>query len=454
MTPSAADMQSGRRRGLPAAAIVLGYLGIVLLPLALALFTGRVGRGFLKDLGHAFGMIAYAMMLAQFMLIGRFEALSGRVGIDVLMRFHQLAARTLVVFILLHPILMAGRVMASDIAQAPAFIAALLLDPKYVSGVGALAMVLTLAVISIWRRNFRIPYEIWRALHGLLALGIAGSGWHHATTVGRFSKTSPLADYWLVLFAIACLTLLYIYFLKPFLQRRRPYRVVKKRRAGEKLWEITLSPDGGHVLDYAAGQFAWINFRRLPVSLLDHPFSLATSPAQGRDLSFIIQEDGDFTRTIGTIEEGHVAYLDAPHGNFTLAGRDGNGIALIAGGVGVAPILGILRDLHAKRDPRPIRLIYGARHENKLACTADIEALKQTLDLKTCYTVMEPSASWSGDTGIIDQEKIRACFDFADPAQTLYFLCGPPRMMESIEACLLGMGVPLKQIVYERFTFD
>ncbi len=442
------------RPGLHPVFIALGYLVIVLSPLALALSTGRTGRGLIKDFAHALGMIAYAMMLAQFVLSSRFKTLSGHVGIDVLMRFHQLAARTLAVLIILHPILMTGRKAVRGFAGAPGYFLSLLLDPKYLTGVIALGLVLILVVTSLGRRRFKIPYEIWRAFHGILALGIAGFGWHHATTVGRYSKHSPLNEYWTALFILAITALVYIYFIKPLLLLRKPYRVLSNRKAGDRLWEVTLTPKGSHRLRYTPGQFAWVNFRQHPVSLLDHPFSIASSPTQGKDVSFIIQEDGDFTRAIQSIGKGHIAYLDAPHGNFTLAGRPGSAIGLIAGGVGIAPILSILRDLHANNDPRPIRLIYGAQTEDKLVGVADIEMMKQILDLQTRYVLIDPPNDWPGETGIISQKMVHDSFNFSSLTTGLYFLCGPPRMMEAVEKHLLDMSVPLSQIVFERFTFD
>ncbi|NNJ75852.1 MAG: oxidoreductase, partial [Anderseniella sp.] len=44
-----------------------------------------------------------------------------------------------------------------------------------------------------------------------------------------------------------------------------------------------------------------------------------------------------------------------------MKGRSGKGIALIAGGVGVAPLLSIARQLDKDSDPRTLVLVYGNR---------------------------------------------------------------------------------------------
>ena len=56
-------------------------------------------RNFWRELSSGLVMVGFAMLLAQFLLSGRFRQISGRVGIDLTMRFHQLAAVTVLAFI-------------------------------------------------------------------------------------------------------------------------------------------------------------------------------------------------------------------------------------------------------------------------------------------------------------------------------------------------------------------
>lgn len=50
-------------------------------------------------------MIAFAILLIEFVLSGRFQLISDNMGMDVTMRLHQLLARTALVFVLVHPFL-------------------------------------------------------------------------------------------------------------------------------------------------------------------------------------------------------------------------------------------------------------------------------------------------------------------------------------------------------------
>jgi predicted ferric reductase len=97
--------------------------------------------------------------------------------------------------------------------------------------------------------------------------------------------------------------------------------------------------------------------------LTEHPFSISSAPVDRPRITFTIKESGDFTSRIRTIAPGTRAYLHGPHGNFTLTGRATKGIVFIAGGVGFAPIMGMLRQLKAAH---PLRLIYGNRVETQI----------------------------------------------------------------------------------------
>ena len=80
---------------MPAGILILGYLALVLAPLGLAWAQGLAPRGVWDELASGLGLLATAMILVEFLLLGRFRAVTGRVGSDVVMRSHQLLARVL-----------------------------------------------------------------------------------------------------------------------------------------------------------------------------------------------------------------------------------------------------------------------------------------------------------------------------------------------------------------------
>ena len=94
-------------------------LTLALAPLIIAALTGEEPENRWREFSAALAMSGFALLLVQFLLSGRFFLISGNAGIDVILHLHQLAARTLFVFLLIHPLLYVAPRLASD-AAAPA----------------------------------------------------------------------------------------------------------------------------------------------------------------------------------------------------------------------------------------------------------------------------------------------------------------------------------------------
>ena len=88
--------------------LIIAYLAAVTLPLVLSWLLGGPPRPFRQELASGLGILAFSMILMEFVLSGRFKSISNGIGMDVTMRFHQIMARTALVFALLHPFLYQG----------------------------------------------------------------------------------------------------------------------------------------------------------------------------------------------------------------------------------------------------------------------------------------------------------------------------------------------------------
>ncbi|SOB95817.1 ferredoxin reductase family protein [Stappia indica] len=423
---------------MPAAALILFYLLIALAPLALAAGSGRPPRPVMDEIASGMAMVGFAILLMEFVLSGRFRSISGRVGLDVTMRFHQLLARTALVLALAHPFLYTLPFAAEGLA----------------TGVLAFALLPAFVILSIARDRIGWRYETWRLAHGLGALAIAVLVLVHARHAGRYSADPQLAGLWAVLTAAAVLSLAHVYLVKPLLARRRPWGVTGLRQLAERTWEVVLSPRGHEGISYRAGQFAWIRIGAPVFSLRENPFSIASAPGEGKDLRFVIKELGDFTATLSGIPLGTRAHVDGPHGNLVLEGRQGSGIAFIAGGVGIAPMLSLLRQLEIDGDPRPTVLVYGNRHAGQIACTEDLARMRRQHRTEVVQVLSEPPDGWEGERGMVDPALIARLFTEARHRDWLYVLCGPAPMMEGVEEALLDLGVAPRQIISERFQHD
>lgn len=439
---------------MPPALLIAGYILLTLAPLALAWAQGKPPRPFMDELSSGLALAAFAILLMEFLLSGRFRSISERIGMDVTMRFHQLLARVAAAFILLHPFLYSTPIGLARPDDATHRGHLGLTGAAAYSGVLGWLLLLLLVITAMRRTQIGHSYERWRIGHAIGAVLIAGLVAHHAFAAGRYSGEGPLLWFWILLLALAAMTMLVVYLIRPLLRLRRPYEVVAVTPVAANTWQLEIRPRHGAALDYEAGQFVWLRVGRNPWSPDEHPFSIASAPADRTKLSFIIKAFGDFTSKLGGIAPGAKAYVDGPYGHLTLARRQCEGVALLAGGVGIAPLLGILRQMQASGDRRPVILVYGNRSRAQIVLADELESLSASLNLKVVHVLSEPDDAWTGRRGMLDEALLRELFGFDGAARWCYLLCGPQGMMESCERSLLGLGVPARQIVSERFYYD
>lgn len=434
-------------------ALAVIYLGLSLLPLFLAFGRGVAPLDVWERAGAALGMVALVAMAIQFVTSGRFEAVSGRLGIDKIMAFHKVAAWWVLIAIVLHPLAYVLPTWADDPALGAERLTAYLTVPHYRSGVVALAALLMLVLTSVLRDRLPWRYEIWRATHLVLGLVAVGGGLHHAVTTGRFSAVGPVHGFWWAVGLSVLAVMAVLYGWRWAMLHRHPWRLSTVTKLADRMWELDIQPGANTATPgYSAGQFVWITEGKRRFPLFDHPFSIADNPARP-GISLIIKEAGDFTKEIGSLAPGTPIGIDGPYGEFTLDQHPGDAVVLLAGGVGIAPVMGILRDLVARRDPRPIRLAYAAGVPANFACLREIEAARQTLDLKVMLISETDAVGWGGLVGRLSPDRLRDLVDGLDPHRTVALICGPGPMITAVSDGLLDLGFPMSKVVYERFDY-
>ena len=399
------------------------------------------------------GLVALAAMAVQFVTSGRFEAVSGRLGIDKIMAFHKVAAGWILVAVLLHPLLYVLPTFIDNPSLGRERLTAYLTLPHYRSGVAALVATVVLLPISALRDRLPWRYEVWRASHILLATTAVAGGLHHALTAGRFSSAGTVHGLWvLAAFAVAGV-IVTLYGWRWLKLHIRPWRLEQVTKRADRMWELDIRPAPGNPpWPYRAGQFVWMTEGRRRFPLFDHPFSIADSPSRP-GLSLIIKEAGDFTSTVGGLPPGTPIGIDGPYGEFTLEAHDAGAVLLIAGGVGIAPVMGLLRDMVARRDARPVRLAYAAGRPENFACLDEIELAKDVLDLRALLISEESTEGWTGAVGLLDRARLEDLLADLERRGTVAFICGPGRMVTAVSDALLDLGLPMANVVYERFDY-
>jgi predicted ferric reductase len=318
---------------------------------------------------------------------------------------------------------------------------------------GRLGLILFLVLIisSLWRKELGIDYDRWRIWHGLLAVAAVVLAIAHIQGVGYYTHADWKRGVWVGYSVLWLFVLGYIRIVKPLRMLQQPYRVSDVRAERGNAWTLTLQPEAHEVPAFSPGQFAWLTLGRSPFRAREHPFSFSGSAANRRSVQFTIKELGDFTRTIKHVKRGEIAYLDGPHGVFTTDYYpDARGFVFIAGGVGIAPIMSILRTLADRKDSRPLHLIYGNSTWERVLFREELEDLKPRLNLEVFHILHEPPPDWTGRKGILNESILREVIS-EEAHSFVYFMCGPKGMTDSVQRTLRAMGIPLHHMHIELF---
>lgn len=433
---------------------LLIYVLVVAVPYALALSIHVQHRALFQSLVTLLNICGLAALLLQFPLASRSRALARSMGIDAAMLIHRRVGETLAIFFFLHPFLILVPRLLIAPQRALGDVWSTFLAGNVQTGLYAWAILIVWVLVAWSRRKAGLSYEAWRISHGVGFATVAILATLHAITVGRHGQAQPWFNWlWIGLCTMAVTLVLYGLFVRPHLWRRHPFRVRQIVKAGASDWELEIERDGDFPFEFDAGQFIWLTTSSRPWYRTEHPFSIASSPTEVPRLKFIIRQLGDFTASLGNLQVGQRVLVDGPFGVFTLAGRSARGLAFIAGGAGIGPILGILRSLREQHEVRPIRLLYGNRTAEQMVAQTEIsEMTKQLADFRQLLALERPDPR-AHHVGFIDQTLISNALPAEARHHWLVFVCGPPAMVKSVVKTLRKLGYPRRSIIYEQLGF-
>jgi predicted ferric reductase len=430
-----------------AAGWIGAYLFITLLPLLILLLYPPTGRDFWTEFSVALGFIGLAMLALQFALTARINRIESSYGIDIILQFHRYISLVAFAFILIHPIVLF--IVQPETLQLLNFVTA---PGRARAAVVATLALILLIVTTIWRKQLGIPYEPWRTSHGAFAVLAVGLGLAHGLGVGNYLGLFWKAILWIAIALCAFWLLIYVRLVKPSFMIKKPYLVEEVRPERGNVWTLALRPRGHEGFRFQPGQFAWITLGISPFRMREHPFSMSSSGENPERIEFSIKALGDFTNTIKDVQPGTKAFLDGPYGVFTTDRyEDSAGFVLIAGGIGITPMISMLFTQAQRQDERPYLLIYASKSWEDITFREELEELNTKLDLKVVHVLKNPPDNWSGETGYVDKQLLERYIPKRRGTRQ-YFICASPKMMDQVEAALHDLEVPVTNIHMEHFN--
>lgn len=404
----------------------------------------------LIEAGQIFALIAFVIIAVQLILTARFKWMERAVGLDRLYRFHALMGITAGVLLLAHPVLIAwggGHWRLIYGLSFPWFI--------WLGRITLVVLVIQIMISSL-RLLLKLEYEAWRRLHNILALTIVIGGFLHSWEVGEDMQEPVGRVLWIVIATAAVSAYLYHRIARPLILSRHPYLVDDVRQETHDVFTISFKPAGGRKpFSHLPGQFHFVTLKRdRDLSPEEHPFTIASSPTEEGLLRSTIKQSGDFTATIGETRRGDIALLDGPFGRFSYMSHDDNREPVfIAGGIGITPLMSMLRHMRDTKSDRRVILIYANKGEDDIVFRDELEDIQSGghPGLSVVHVLSQAGGTWQGERGHVDGKILeRYCGPQIDAKS--YFVCGPPPMMKSVTRQLKALGVAGGHIYSERFS--
>ena len=208
----------------------------------------------------------------------------------------------------------------------------------------------------------------------------------------------------------------------------------------------------GHEIGFKAGQ--WVDFFViLEGAEAVGGYSITSSPAEQTTISLAVKRDGsDHPVTNWLHEDARVgdAVEVSLGGDFYYEPDEAESVVLIAGGIGLTPLMSIVRSAHELATRTRLTLIHSASTPDELLFKSELTSIAAANSrIRSVFTVTQTLPdTWDRHTGRIDADLLS---EESVDLDALFFVCGPPSMIRAIVATLRELGVPRPRIRYEQW---
>jgi len=424
----------------------VGAFGAALAVPVLARVATAPAEPMWDQLAVATGLLALSALVCAAVLPSRLRSLTRAFGIESVMDVHRFLGTAAAALALLH--------LACVVAADPARV--VLLDfgtNTQAAKAAGLATAALGAVIFLAMRGRRGSYETWRWVHLLLAAAVLVFAAVHVVLLNRL-VADPTMSALLAVLAGTLLAVLYNRWIwRGLLDPTTEFVVHQVRAEAPTVTTLVLVPrrarHSGELWHFEPGQFAWLRLERT-LTAQEHPFTIASGAQRGRQVEFTIRHAGDFTAALPGLRPGRPVWVDGPHGGFT-PDAHATGVVMIAGGVGVTPMMSMLRTAAHLGETRPYRLVVVAGSPGELLFRDELAVLHTQLDLEVTEVLRRPAPGWSGHTGEIGVGLLTAVLAAEQLGDLDYFLCGPPSLIADAFDALAVLEVPPDRVHTEQF---
>ncbi|MBA3820758.1 MAG: ferric reductase-like transmembrane domain-containing protein, partial [Deltaproteobacteria bacterium] len=344
-------------------------------------------------------------------------------------------------------------------------------------GAGSLVLMIPLVITSTDAMVARVGARRWKQLHRLAYLAVLGGVVHYYLLV-KADLTRP------IVFAAVFGGLMTYRLVRHYLDLRAELRTThakllaarqasaaQKRRpfwSGElrvaRIFQETpdvktfrlVAPDGGP-LPFAHTPGQYLNLAlTIGGTRVNRSYTIASSPTRAAYCEISVKRAADGYASAhlhDTLVEGSLLKVSAPAGRFGFIGHEAERVVLIAGGVGITPMMAVVRSLTDRCWTGDIYLLFSVRRRAEIIFERELAALQERfprLHVQISLTG-DPDVAWDGARGHLTRARLEALVPDLRGGPIL--LCGPTPMMTAMRRLLVDeLGIPDAEVLEEAFV--
>jgi ferredoxin-NADP reductase len=232
-------------------------------------------------------------------------------------------------------------------------------------------------------------------------------------------------------------------------------KFIKKINVAKDTYSFYFKRPNG--FEFIAGQY---NRWTLPITATDgrgsSRFFTISSPPSEKDTLVVTTKiiQSDFKKELVKLHENQEIKIFGPMGQFVLDENNLDENIFIAEDLGITPFYGMLMEAAATNSNKLLTLFVSFSVPEEMVFLDELTKLTQEhQNSKVVYTITKPQESkkmWNGETGKITEKLIKKYTK--DLTKSIFYVVGPPHMVENTQKLLEDMNIPNEHIRTEQFS--
>lgn len=248
----------------------------------------------------------------------------------------------------------------------------------------------------------------------------------------------------------------------------RKFKILQKVVEAKGICSFYLIPHDKRPLPpFLPGQYVTLSLRiNDQRALVTRCYSLSDTPFNLDHYRITIKQvPATFAKSSGGVSSffhdhlkaGDIVDVKAPTGNFVLNLEQHSGLVLIAGGIGITPLLSMLLSLIHLQSKREVWFFYSVANSNEhimKPMLAEIQRTHENIHMQICYTQPLTTDIAGRDYHYHQRITIDLLQQLLPSNNYEFLICGPCALVESTIAGLKAWDVPEEKYSFEAFGQD